>query len=88
MALLDTIGSKTVASIDGFTPTSASSSAGARCGARKRAPESSRMLAQVDPHSPGRYRVNGVVSNLPEFADAFGCKAGAPMVREPMCRVW
>jgi endothelin-converting enzyme/putative endopeptidase len=42
----------------------------------------------TDPHSPGRFRTNGVVSNLPEFADAFACKAGQPMVRTPPCRVW
>jgi len=51
-------------------------------------PENLRMSATVNPHSPNRYRVNGVVSNLPEFARAFGCKAGAPMVRERVCRVW
>jgi endothelin-converting enzyme/putative endopeptidase len=50
--------------------------------------EVSRMLAQVDPHSPGRFRVNGVASNLPEFAKAFGCKAGQPMVQANACRVW
>jgi putative endopeptidase len=51
-------------------------------------PEIRRMLTQVDPHSPGRARVNGVVSNMPEFAKAFSCKAGAPMVKQPACRVW
>src|SRR5437773_1640729 len=51
-------------------------------------PEIKRMLAQVDPHSPGRYRVNGVVSNMPEFQKAFQCKADAPMVRQTQCRVW
>ena len=46
------------------------------------------MRAQVDPHSPGRYRVNGVVVNMPEFQQAFSCAAGSPMVRENACRVW
>ena len=46
------------------------------------------MRAQVDPHAPGRYRVNGVVVNMPEFQKAFRCAAGAPMVRENACRVW
>ena len=36
------------------------------------------MRALTDPHSPGQYRVNGVVSNMPEFQKAFGCKANAP----------
>ena len=51
-------------------------------------PETERMLIQVDPHSPGRERVNAVVSNMPEFQHAYACKAGQPMVREPACRVW
>jgi predicted metalloendopeptidase len=47
-----------------------------------------RQLAQTDPHSPGRFRVIGSVSNMPEFKEAFGCKAGQPMARENACRVW
>ena len=50
--------------------------------------EEKRMRATVDPHSPDKYRANGVVSNLPEFREAFHCKAGQPMVRENVCRVW
>ncbi len=51
-------------------------------------PDFLRMLAQTNPHSPTKWRVNGVVSNLPEFQKAFGCKAGQPMVRANACRVW
>jgi len=51
-------------------------------------PELLRLLAQSNPHSPPRYRVNGVVSNMPEFQKAFGCKQGQPMVRENACHVW
>lgn len=51
-------------------------------------PELKRERAIIDPHSPLEYRVNGVVSNLPEFAGAFGCKVGQKMVRENACRVW
>ena len=47
-----------------------------------------RFRANVDPHSPDKYRSIGVVSNMPEFQQAFHCKAGAPMVRENRCRVW
>jgi putative endopeptidase len=54
----------------------------------KRRPEYSRMLVSVDPHSPGKYRVNGVVQNMPEFQKAFNCRAGQAMVRENACRVW
>jgi len=50
--------------------------------------ESKRLNARTDPHSPGRYRINGVVVNLPEFAAAFGCREGQPMVRRDVCRVW
>jgi putative endopeptidase len=51
-------------------------------------PENLRVHAATDPHSPGKYRINGVVSNIPEFQKAFNCKPGQPMVREKACRVW
>ena len=50
--------------------------------------ESKRLRATVDPHSPEKYRTNGVVSNMPEFQEAFHCKAGSPMVNQNRCRVW
>ncbi len=58
------------------------------CGGER--PESRRLRAQVDPHSPAEYRINGVVVNMPELAAAFSCKPGQPMVRESekVCRVW
>jgi endothelin-converting enzyme/putative endopeptidase len=51
-------------------------------------PENKRMDAITNPHSPDEYRVNGVVSNMPEFQNAFSCKLGQPMVREKACKVW
>ena len=51
-------------------------------------PESKRLHAITDPHSPDEYRINGVVANLPQFGEAFGCKVGQPMVRANGCRVW
>lgn len=51
-------------------------------------PEQSRLWAQTDPHSPGRFRTNGVVSNLPQFSEAFGCKVGDKMYTTTGCRVW
>ena len=51
-------------------------------------PEYLRMIAQTDPHSPGPLRVRGVIVNMPEFAHAFGCKAGEPMTPVKSCRVW
>jgi putative endopeptidase len=50
--------------------------------------ETKRLRATVDPHSPEKYRTNGVVSNMPEFQQAFHCKADAPMVNKNRCRVW
>jgi len=47
---------------------------------------SQRLL--TDEHSPAKFRVNGPLSNLSEFAKAFSCKAGAPMVRANACQVW
>jgi endothelin-converting enzyme/putative endopeptidase len=51
-------------------------------------PESSRSQALTNEHSPGEYRVNGVVSNMAEFQKAFNCKADAKMVNPKACRVW
>jgi putative endopeptidase len=51
-------------------------------------PENLRASAITDPHSPLKYRVNGLVVNMEEFQKAFSCKAGQPMVRENRCRVW
>jgi endothelin-converting enzyme/putative endopeptidase len=56
------------------------------CGAVR--PETLRMRAVTDPHSPYEFRVNGVVSNMPEFRQAFSCKVGQPMVRANSCKVW
>jgi putative endopeptidase len=51
-------------------------------------PENLRVKALTDPHSPGKYRVNGLVVNMPEFEKAFSCKAGSPMAAVKRCRVW
>ncbi|MEJ8566762.1 M13 family metallopeptidase [Elongatibacter sediminis] len=53
-------------------------------------PESLRLHAATDPHSPPRHRINGVVVNMPEFARAFQCPADAPLVKPPedVCRIW
>jgi len=51
-------------------------------------PEDLRLQAITDPHSPGKYRVNGLVVNMPEFQKAFSCKAGQPMAKENPCRIW
>jgi len=50
--------------------------------------EAERQNVRTNPHSPGRYRVDGTVVNMPEFQQAFQCKAGAPMAPEKRCRAW
>jgi putative endopeptidase len=89
MALLNTLTpEQREQKIDGFTPEQRFFLGFGRVWCEKRRPEYSRMLVNVDPHSPGRYRVNGVVQNMPEFQKAWGCKAGQPMVQANACRVW
>ena len=48
------------------------------------------MATLTDTHPLPRFRVNGPLSNLPEFRAAFGCQTGDPMVRQEgdRCRVW
>jgi endothelin-converting enzyme/putative endopeptidase len=74
--------------IDGYTPDQRYFLGFARVWCENITPESARVAARTDPHSPGRWRVNGVVRNMPEFQKAFGCKAGQPMAPENACRVW
>ncbi len=74
--------------IDGYTPEQRYFLGFGRAWCDQRRPEYSRTLVSVDSHSPGRFRVNGVVQNMPEFQQAWGCKAGQTMVKENGCRVW
>ncbi|HWR15041.1 MAG TPA: M13 family metallopeptidase [Terriglobales bacterium] len=88
MALNEALKGKAMDKIDGFTPQQRFFLGYAQIWCQNVTPESSRLLAKTDPHSPGKYRVNGVVQNSAEFQSAFGCKTGQPMVRENACRVW
>jgi putative endopeptidase len=88
MALSDALEGKPRDKTDDFAPEQRFFLGWGQIWCQSARPEMQRMLAQTDPHSPGRYRVNGVVSNMPEFRKAFGCKAPAPMVRAESCRVW
>ncbi len=88
MALQDVLAGKKVAPRDGFTPDQRFFLGWAQIWCENNQPEYSRQLALTNPHSPGRYRVNGVVSNLPEFRQAFQCEAGQPMAPQDTCRVW
>jgi endothelin-converting enzyme/putative endopeptidase len=88
MALMESLAGKPQPKIDGFTPEQRFFLGWGQIWCQNARPEESRHLAQTDPHSPGRNRVNGVFSNMPEFQQAFACKVGQPMVRRPACRVW
>ncbi len=74
--------------VDGFTPDQRFFIGYAQWACENNRPESLRVSAVTNPHSPGKYRINGVVSNMPEFQKAFACKPTAPMVRAKPCRVW
>ena len=74
--------------IDGLTPEQRFFVGMAQWACGDERPRASALNAITNPHSPDEYRINGVVSNMPEFQDAFACKAGQPMVREKVCRVW
>jgi len=88
MAMMDALKEKPQPKIDGYTPEQRFFLNWGQIWCQNVRPEMSRMLVQVDPHSPGRERVNGVLQNMPEFRQAFACHLGQPMVREPACRVW
>jgi len=89
MALMQTlVDAANQPKIDGLTPEQRFFLGWGQIWCANRTPEIERLLAQSDPHSPSRFRVNGVLSNMPEFQRAFGCRPGAPMVRENACRVW
>jgi predicted metalloendopeptidase len=73
--------------IDGYTPEQRFFLAWARVWRSKYRPEAARLRAATDSHSPARWRVNGPLSNLPEFAKTFGCSSGDPMVRDAAVQV-
>jgi putative endopeptidase len=74
--------------IGGYTPEQRFFLGFGRVWCEKRRPEVSRTRLLTDPHSPGKFRIDGVVQNMPEFQKAWGCKAGQPMVSENACHVW
>lgn len=75
------------AKIDGFTPEQRFYLGWAQVWRRTWTDEALKLQVNTGPHAPGKFRVNGPLSNLPTFHAAFGCKAGDPMVRPQDTRV-
>jgi endothelin-converting enzyme/putative endopeptidase len=88
LALQEIMGDKMNLPIDGSTPAQRFFIGYAQIWCQNQTDQIARQMAIVDPHSPGRYRVNGVIQNSPEFDKAFSCKVGDPMVSAKPCRVW
>jgi len=87
MALLNTI-DKNQPKIDGFTPEQRFFLSFGQVWCSNDREEAMRLQVQTNPHSPPKYRVNGVVVNMPEFQKAFSCQPNQPMVKANACRVW
>jgi putative endopeptidase len=90
MALLSSImaNGKTPEKIDGYTPEQRLFLGWGQIWCQNQSEQIARLMAQTNEHAPGKYRVNGVVQNMPEFQKAWGCKPGQPMVRQNACHVW
>jgi len=91
MALLDTLaveGKSISDKIDGYTEAQRYFLGFAQVWCENRTEQSARQSALTDPHSPGRWRVNGTVQNFDQFGKAFGCAKGQPMLPATSCRVW
>lgn len=90
MAWQEQTRSMQLAAVDGLSPEQRFFVGFAQWACANERPETLRMNAIVDPHSPPRDRINGVVTNMPEFTRAFHCKPGQALVKPPekMCRIW
>lgn len=90
MALLHSLedGAVKQEKLDGFTPQQRFFLGFAQVWCQNVRPEAAKAMVRTDPHSPGQFRVDGVVQNMPEFGSAFGCSEGQPMVSPKACRVW
>jgi len=88
MALMDSYKGKEPAPMDGLTAQQRFFLGFGQIWCENETPESKRQLALTNPHSLPEFRVNGAVSNMPEFGKAFGCKPGQAMAPAQSCRVW
>ncbi|WP_052575499.1 M13 family metallopeptidase [Arenimonas metalli] len=86
-ALQKALENKRVAEIDGYGPNQRFFMNWATVWRVNYKPEELKVRLQTDPHAPARFRAMGAPSNLPAFADAFGCKEGDPMVRSGEAKV-
>ena len=89
-AMQKALAGKPRAKIDGFTPEQRFFLAWAQVWRGLSRPEAELQNLKTNPHSPGKWRTNGPLSNMPEFAKAWGCKEGDPMVRPDSlrARIW
>jgi endothelin-converting enzyme/putative endopeptidase len=90
IAWKDATKDKDLKPVDGLTPEQRFFIGFAQWDCSNEREENLRVRALTDPHSPSKYRINGVVVNMPEFSQAFSCKAGQSMVNPPekVCKVW
>lgn len=90
MALMKSIADsgKEPGKIDGFTPEQRFFIGWGQIWCQNQTDQMARLLALNNEHSPGNFRVNGVVQNMPEFQKAWGCTVSQPMVAKNACRVW
>ncbi|HTH52419.1 MAG TPA: M13 family metallopeptidase [Edaphobacter sp.] len=78
----------TTAKMDGYTPEQRFFLGFGQVWCENTTEQAARLRAKTDPHSSGRWRVNGSVQNFEKFGEAFGCKVGQPMMPANACRVW
>jgi predicted metalloendopeptidase len=73
---------------EGFTPEQRFFLGWAQVWCTNQTDEATNMRATTDPHSPPKYREMGVLSNMPQFRQAFSCSEGSPMANASPNRVW
>jgi putative endopeptidase len=89
-ALQKALGDRPRTKIDGFTPEQRFFLGWAQIWRELQRPEAQLQNVKTNPHSPGKWRVDGPLSNMPEFKQAWGCKDGDAMVRPDSirARIW
>lgn len=88
MALQSALAGKQPEKIDGFSEEQRLFLGWGQIWCQNQTDQTARLQALTNEHSTGKFRVNGVVRNMPEFQKAWGCKSGAPMAPVNACRVW